>query len=75
MIAYQLYETNSGLNLTDEIYSKKEILERYKELKEKYERLFGKKTFNENYNILIKIIKEDFCSYEDFLENDYEKTK
>lgn len=72
MITYQLYEQNSGLNLTDVIYSKKEILERYKELKEKYERLFGKKTFNENYNIQIKIIKEKFYSYEEFLENNYE---
>lgn len=72
MIAYQLYEENSGLYLTDPIYSKKETLERYEELKEKYERLFGKKTFNENYNILIKVIKEDFCSYEEFLEDDYE---
>ena len=72
MITYQLYEQNSGLNLTDPIYSKKEILERYKELKEKYERLLGKKTFMENYNILIKVIKEDFYSYEEFLGDDYE---
>lgn len=72
MITYQLYEQNSGLNLTDPIYSKKEILERYKELKEKYERLFGKKLFTENYNILIKVIKEDFYSYEEFLGDDYE---
>lgn len=70
---YQLYEENSGLYLTDPIYSKKEILERYQELKEKYERLFGKKTFNENYNIQIKIIKEDFYSYKEFLEDDYEE--
>ena len=55
MIEYKIYEGNSGVELSDVLYSKDKVVEKYKEIKNNYEKWYGSKTFEKYYDMRIKV--------------------
>lgn len=68
MIEYKIYEGNSGVELSDVLYSKDKVIEKYNEIKTKYEKIYRSKTFEKYYDIRIKITKTEVYSYDDFIK-------
>lgn len=68
MIEYKIFEGKIGVELSDALYSKDKVVEKYKEIKTNYEKLYGSKIFEKYYDMRIKVTKTEDYSYDDFIE-------